>query len=131
MIAEERKHKPKKANASTRFGTGKNIATFLLPTLPNSTYSAAILYCWLMGQQKEDGVTEFNESNQQIADACRVKPRQIIRVMRDLESQGIVKTIWEGRGRMPSKRIIVPKTYNSTSRLGVSLRARSSVIEGA
>lgn len=82
-----------------------------------------------MGQQKEDGVTEFNESNQQIAEACRVKPRQIIRVMRDLESQGIVKTIWEGRGRMPSKRIIVPKTYNSTSRLGVSLRARSSVIE--
>ncbi len=118
MVDQEKKKKADRADASTRFGTGKNLATFLLPTLPNATYTAVILYCWLMGQQKSEGVTEFNESNQQIADACNVTARHITRIIKDLESQGIIETVWMGRGTWPSKRLIRSKRYKENQSRG-------------
>ena len=114
MDDQDRKKKSKRADATTRFGTGKNLATFMLPTLPNATYTAVILYCWLMGQQKAEGITEFNESNNQIAEACNVSARHVTRIIKDLEGQGIIKTIWRGRGTWPSKRIIRSKTYKDS-----------------
>lgn len=127
MTDQDKNKKSKRANATTRFGTGKNLATFLLPTLPNSTYAAVILYCWLMGEQKSEGVTEFNESNNQIAEACKISPRHVSRVIGDLERQGIVETIWKGRGKWPAKRLIRSKTYKAANRGETLVRSSSDI----
>ncbi len=103
-----------KRKSEKRFEQLRWMTEELLPTLPKGRNGsrglmAAVLYsCWTQARGAE---CKFNATNQQIADKACVDKRSVIRIMRELERAGVVKTLKRGAGHYGSIRHLTGKTY--------------------
>ena len=103
-----------KRKSEKRFEQLRWIQTELLPTLPKGRNGSrglmvAVLYsCWSQARGAE---CRFNATNQQIADGAGIEKRTVIRIMRELESASVVKTLKRGAGHYGSVRQLTGKTY--------------------
>lgn len=103
------------AKKEYRWETGRAFVNYMLPTLPSSSYSAVVLYCWFHAKGEE---TEFQESCGQIGKACRLSVRQVRRILSDLERSGCMEKLEEGCGMKPSRRRLIRMKYISPPKEG-------------
>ena len=103
-----------KRKSERRFEQLRWIQTDLIPTLPKGRNGSrglmvAVLYsCWAQARGAE---CRFDATNQQIADGAGIDKRSAIRIMQQLESASVVKTLKRGAGHYGSIRQLTGKTY--------------------
>ncbi|QDV42945.1 hypothetical protein Enr13x_27970 [Stieleria neptunia] len=101
-----------KQKSNLRWESGRHIHDIVLPSLDSTAQAAVLMFCWFHARGRD---CVFDATAQQIGDALSMSQRHAKRVLCELETGGVVKTLTSGRGRgNPSTRYITGQPLKIT-----------------
>ena len=100
-----------KATSAKRFEQLNDLVDNVIQQLPTPTHGLVLVVCWRHANRNR----QFRISHGRIAESIKVSRRSAIRIMKSLESVGVIKLIAKGGGTQASTYEITGKVVTPAS----------------